>query len=82
MTARPSGLTLKELKRQVDKAVKAGLGDKTILISDDEEGNGYHQVWYDLLTDADQVEACIMVAGIRIDNGSPSAFVILGGRIW
>ena len=39
-------LTIKDLKKLCDDAIKQGLGDKIIVISDDVEGNGYHGLFY------------------------------------
>ena len=39
-------LTVKELKKLCEDQIKKGNGDKIIMISDDDEGNGYHYLWY------------------------------------
>lgn len=39
-------LTIKDLKKACDVAIKEGLGDKIIVISDDSEGNGFHGLFY------------------------------------
>ena len=39
-------LTIKDLKKYCDKEIKKGNGDKMILISVDDEGNGYHSLFY------------------------------------
>lgn len=36
--------TVKQLKAFCDKEIKKGNGDKKILLSNDDEGNGYHQL--------------------------------------
>ena len=41
-------ITIKELRDRLDKYVKAGLGDLQIVISDDNEGNGFHGLFYGL----------------------------------
>lgn len=41
-------MTIKELRDHLDKFVKAGLGDLQIVISDDNEGNGFHGLFYGL----------------------------------
>ena len=43
-------LTLNDLKKQVDKAVKEGHGDKYVVISDDNEGNGFHGLFFGVTT--------------------------------
>lgn len=39
-------LTVKDLKKLVDAEIRKGNGDKMIVISDDNEGNGYHGMFY------------------------------------
>lgn len=39
-------LTINELKKECEKEIKKGNGDKVIMISQDDEGNGYHYLWY------------------------------------
>lgn len=75
---RPNGLTLKELKEQVDEAVAAGYGDKMILISNDDEGNGFHMVWYDLCVDQENIKACVDVSFAEIGDRDLKDFVMLG----
>lgn len=46
------GITVKELAGFCLKQIEKGNGDKHILISDDDEGNGYHTLFY-AFTDSD-----------------------------
>lgn len=39
-------MTIKELRDHLSKFVKAGLGDLQIVISDDNEGNGFHGLFF------------------------------------
>ena len=39
-------LTIEDLLRECQKQIKAGNGKKVIMLSDDDEGNGYHYCWY------------------------------------
>lgn len=39
-------LTLKELLNLIALAIKEGNGDKKVIISNDNEGNGYHGLFY------------------------------------
>lgn len=43
-------LTIKELAVECAKQIGKGNGDKVIMISDDDEGNGYHYLWYSFTT--------------------------------
>ena len=46
------GLTVTELEKFCKEQIKKGNGDKHILISSDDEGNGFHTLFY-AFTDAD-----------------------------
>lgn len=39
-------LTVRELLKLCEEEVKKGHGDCSIMISNDDEGNGYHYLWY------------------------------------
>ena len=39
-------LTIKDLYKECEKEIKKGNANKTIMISQDDEGNGYHYLWY------------------------------------
>lgn len=39
-------LTVKELLKICAKEIQAGRGDHTIMLSNDDEGNGYHYCWF------------------------------------
>lgn len=39
-------MTIKELLKECQSEIKNGNGDKEILISNDDEGNGYHTLYY------------------------------------
>lgn len=39
-------MTIAQLFKFCQKQIKLGHGDYTIMLSDDDEGNGYHYCWY------------------------------------
>lgn len=39
-------LTIKELYKHCKEQIECGNGDNVIMISNDDEGNGYHYCWY------------------------------------
>ena len=49
-------LTIKDLKKECEKQIKLGNGNKTIMISNDDEGNGYHYLWYSFMQIAELEE--------------------------
>lgn len=46
-------LTVKELAKLCQEEIKRGNGDCSIMISNDDEGNGYHYLWYSFTTPAE-----------------------------
>ena len=41
------GLTINDLAKCCAKQIEKGYGDKKILISNDDEGNGFHELFYE-----------------------------------
>ena len=39
-------MTVKRLKELCEEQIKKGNGDKIVILSNDEEGNGYHECYY------------------------------------
>ena len=39
-------MTINKLKKECEKQIALGNGDKVIMISDDDEGNGFHYLFY------------------------------------
>ncbi len=39
-------ITIKDLYKLCKEQIVKGNGDKVIMLSDDDEGNGYHYMWY------------------------------------
>ena len=39
-------LTIIDLYKECEEQIRKGNGHKTIMISSDDEGNGYHYLWY------------------------------------
>ena len=42
-------ITVNQLKKCCEEEIKKGNGENVIMISDDDEGNGYHYLWYSFL---------------------------------
>lgn len=69
-------LTVKELAAMLAEAVRGGYGDKKIVISDDNEGNGYHGLFYGLTVNDIESVAGGMIYDSQETN--PEKLVILG----
>lgn len=46
-----NAITVNDLYNSLKKAIDAGFGDKKILLSNDDEGNGYHECFFVLTSD-------------------------------
>ena len=49
-------MTVKRLYQELAIAIKLGHGDKFIIVADDNEGNGYHGMFYGITADPDLVK--------------------------
>ena len=71
-------IKLKTLYEECKKLVEAGHGEKVLVLSDDNEGNGYHGMFYTLtvLTPDNKKD----FAGLVSDNQEPNLenIIILG----
>lgn len=47
-------LTIKDLYEECKKQMAKGNGNKVIMISNDDEGNGYHYLWYTFSEDTEE----------------------------
>lgn len=72
-----NGITVKTLKKLVDEQIKLGNGDKEVLISCDDEGNGYHTLFYGFTAELESLKI-ISEWGLFYDSNDPSKVVILG----
>lgn len=71
-------ITLKQLYAEIGKAIKNGKGEKRILLSGDDEGNTYHEMFFSV----SEVEGNIgydyqLPFGVTLDDAKKN-YVILG----
>lgn len=71
------GMTVKELYDDLHQEILAGNGDKTILISSDDEGNSYHTLWYTVQSNVDEIKK-IKEGTWFHDDDNPEEVVLLG----
>lgn len=69
------GITVKQLLKACEEQIALGNGDKHILISDDDEGNGYHTLFYLFTTSPDMLDVAIE---LEHDSHQKDEIVILG----
>lgn len=59
-------ITVEQLKKLCESEIKKGNGKKVIMISEDDEGNGYHYLWYQFSSPEDaglsKIEVCEEIA--------------------
>ena len=48
-------MTVKQLRDLCDELIRNGCGEKRILISQDDEWNGFHGLWGNVVTEAEDV---------------------------
>ena len=68
-------MTVNQLKDFCDIQIEKGNGDKKILISADDEGNGYHGLFYEFI---DKKEDIKLLSRYFHDNVDVNEIVILG----
>ena len=68
-------ITVKQLLEICKEQIEGGNGDKTVLISDDDEGNGFHTLFYGFLSDPEKIR---VYQGQFHDGNDPDDVVILG----
>ena len=73
-------ITVKVLYELVQKEMLKGNGDKMIVLSDDNEGNGYHGMFFGFVSAPKTVKATIDASNGVYDSVSenPKEIVILG----
>lgn len=69
------GITVNELYAMRAEQIKKGNGDKYILITTDDEGNGYHTLFYAI---DDNIENIRYALEIEHDNHTEDEVVLLG----
>ena len=69
------GITVKKLLDMCNEQVKKGNGNKHILISDDDEGNGFHTLFYGI---SDDKESCKYAIELSYDDHDVNDIVVLG----
>lgn len=77
-------MTVKQLLKLCQEEVKKGNGDKFIVVADDNEGNGYHGMFYGF-SDAMEIEEQLKMFDDSVENQvynscytKPEEIIILG----
>jgi len=70
-------MTVERLYQECARLMRMGLGKKIVLVTDDDEGNGYHALWYDFTTDVNQIRETKQVCYFH-DDDDPKDVVLIG----
>ena len=70
-------MTVRQLLMYAEQLVAQGYGNKEVLVSNDDEGNGYHTLYYQFTTNEREIRNCAK-AGMFHDNNKPDEVVLLG----
>ena len=69
-------MTVNELMQECQMLINSGFGDKHIYLSKDDEGNGFHPLYYTFTTSKQNIEELLDYTDV--DNSVAEAIVILG----
>ena len=70
-------MTVKKLLEECEKQIKKGNGDKVVVVTDDDEVNGYHTLYFGFCDDAEELHE-IADADMLHDSNNPDEIVALG----
>lgn len=71
------GLTVEDLYKLCSSLIAHGYKDKEVLISQDDEGNGYHTLWGEVIAETNEVRAVSAITYFH-DGNNPEDVVLLG----
>ncbi len=71
-------LTIKELLQLCKMEISKGNGDKSIMISQDDEGNGYHYLWFGFTTSKEMQEDDMFTMCVEEDVAPVDETIVLG----
>ena len=72
-----NGITVEQLFVLCHEQIKKGNGKKTVLISTDDEGNGYHTLYYSFQDNTEEIRTIAEVCYIH-DQIDLNSIVMLG----
>lgn len=78
--AKEKGITIIQLYLECAKQIKAGNGKRHIMISNDDEGNGFHELFFGFSSDIDFSEpwaAGMLPYGVKAEQAKKS-YITLG----
>lgn len=69
-------LTVKNLYDACAKQIDKGNGEKIVLVTDDEEANGYHALFYEFIDDPEEIKMVYSYDMFR--DGKPENVLLIG----
>lgn len=71
-------LTVRQLHKLLAWAILNGAGDKAVAVTDDEEGNGYHLLWYSPQIDSEAIAEILEYTPADIGDLTAEEVILLG----
>ena len=71
-------LTVKDLYNECKTQIERGNGDKKIMISKDDEGNGYHYLFYGMISGEEMREDDMFTMCVEEDVAPVDETIVLG----
>lgn len=71
-------MTVIELRDECNRIIKNGFGDYNVVLSKDDEGNGYRDLFFPFMTGREAVQTAIAFSCTPYDVSDPEHSVILG----
>lgn len=71
-------LTVRDLLKLCQEEIKKGHGEYSIMISDDDEGNGYHYLWFAFIEAKDLEGSYELINSLDEDIAPMDKTIILG----
>lgn len=72
------GMKVKDLYMDCKTLIANGMGDKRVYISRDDEGNGFHALYYSFTTDSNEVKDTLSWLGECVGDDEAENIVLLG----
>lgn len=71
-------LTVMRLLKLLARVAVQGMGDRVVAVTDDEEGNGYHLLWFDPETDPQMIAKVLEDTPADIGDLTAEEVILLG----
>lgn len=78
MANRTKGITIEQLYKECAKQIKAGNKDRHVMLSNDDEGNGYHELFFGFMPTKECVsDDYLLPYGVTMQEAEKE-YIVLG----